>query len=159
MKTFGCLIFFPDWPVIFNTGKIDRSVVAKSGIGRLIHDKRTSCGITKRALAKRLNIHPDVVGLWERGIHQPRVGQYPAIMKFLGGPRISASQTLAEKIIKARYLMGWSQEKMADYLGVSERSVARWEKGQEPPIERASSIEMKISPLSDPFLPGRDARQ
>ena len=40
---------------------------------------------------------------------------------------------LADKIIEERKRNGWSQEELADQLGVSRQAVSKWEKGQSDP--------------------------
>ena len=51
---------------------------------------------------------------------------------------------LAAQIIAARQHFGWSQEKLALYLGVIRTTVARWEIGTSVP--RASAL-AKLTPL------------
>ena len=41
--------------------------------------------------------------------------------------------TLSEKIMSLRKERGWSQEFLADKLGVSRQSVSKWEMGQSVP--------------------------
>ncbi len=36
---------------------------------------------------------------------------------------------LADKIIKLRKQFGWSQEELAEQLGISRQSVSKWESG------------------------------
>ena len=40
---------------------------------------------------------------------------------------------LAEKIVNLRKKMGWSQEELAEQLGVSRQSVSKWESEQSLP--------------------------
>ena len=44
---------------------------------------------------------------------------------------------LADKIIKLRKKMGWSQEELAERMGVSRQAVSKWESAQSTPdLER-----------------------
>ena len=103
--------------------------------------------MTKRALAKKLDVTPEVIGLWERGCHQPRVGHYPKIFDFLGKRIIQDPAEFARMLREVRYRNGWCQKKLGDCLGVSERSIGRWEKGQEPAKVRKAAIVKKIEAL------------
>ena len=40
---------------------------------------------------------------------------------------------LADKIAEERKRNGWSQEELAEQLGVSRQAVSKWEKGQSDP--------------------------
>ena len=56
---------------------------------------------------------------------------------------------LADKIINERKKLGWSQEELADKLGVSRQSVSKWEGAQSvPDLQRI--LEMSRLPLKEP---------
>ena len=115
-----------------------------SGVGRLIYEKRTQGGITKRNLAKKWRVHPEVVGLWERGEHCPRVRYMPAIIAFIGHANWLPDTTFANRLFKHRMLQGLPKDGLADLLGVDPRTIARWERGQFPSSQKQTEIDLYL---------------
>ena len=59
---------------------------------------------------------------------------------------------LADKIINERKKLGWSQEELADKLGVSRQSVSKWEGAQSvPDLQRILEMS-KIFGVSTDYL-------
>ena len=60
---------------------------------------------------------------------------------------------LAEKIIDLRKKMGWSQEELADQLGVSRQSVSKWESAQSiPDMDKIIKLSTVFSVSTDYLL-------
>ena len=47
---------------------------------------------------------------------------------------------MAEKITMLRKRNGWSQEELAEKLGVSRQAVSKWESGEFPKVKDTTSI-------------------
>jgi transcriptional regulator with XRE-family HTH domain len=143
-KTFNCLLFFPRQSIRLEVSKPNREKIVASGVGRLIFERRTQGGITKRHLAKKWRVYPEVVGLWERGEHSPRVHYMPAIIAFIGHADWLPDTTFANRLFKHRMLHGLPKDELADLLGVDPRTIARWERGQFPSSQRQKEIDLYL---------------
>lgn len=63
------------------------------------------------------------------------------------------SQTFAQRILEARKRKGYSQELLAQYLGVTSRSVQRWEAGRSLPCkELAFSVAKLLNTTEEQVL-------
>lgn len=61
--------------------------------------------------------------------------------------------TTAEKIIKLRKRQGWSQEELADKMGVSRQAVSKWESGQAlPDLEKLLQLSALFEVSTDYLL-------
>jgi putative acetyltransferase len=128
-KRLGFAPFFPVAGKRFEIPHPDVAVLPQSGLPRLLREARLGAGLTKREAAKRLGVCVDVVGQWERGEHAPRIHYYPILIEFLGNDDWLEDRTLADRIRKCRARNGWSQAMLGHQIGVSETTIARWEKG------------------------------
>ena len=59
---------------------------------------------------------------------------------------------LADKITELRKLSGWSQEELADKLGVSRQSVSKWEMAQSTPDMNRIVMMAKLFGVSTDYL-------
>ena len=60
---------------------------------------------------------------------------------------------LADKIIKLRKKMGWSQEELAEHMGVSRQAVSKWESAQSTPdLERVLQLSALFGVSTDYLL-------
>ncbi|WP_394692399.1 helix-turn-helix domain-containing protein [Hyphobacterium sp.] len=145
-KTFNRLIFFPRRRICLVAEQHVINSVQQEGVGRKLYEKRLELGLSKKALAKALEVSSEVIGLWERGIHRPRVSQMPAIISFVGTSEWLPKGDLANRLYRVRCVLGWPQEKLASYLGVSAKTVALMEKGQKsaPQLVRTVSEGLKL---------------
>ena len=67
---------------------------------------------------------------------------------------------LADKIIKLRKKMGWSQEELAERLGVSRQSVSKWEGAQSTPdLERVLQLSALFGVSTDYLLKDATANE
>ncbi|MFY0637991.1 helix-turn-helix domain-containing protein [Maricaulis maris] len=104
-----------------------------------------------------------MVGQWERGAHAPRIQYHPAIIEFLGHDGWLVDRTLADRIYKWRARKGWSQARLGQQIGVSERTIGRWERGIEPTAPMRDRVERMLAGLSEAHAlvakAGRSARR
>ena len=74
---------------------------------------------------------------WERDEHKPTVGQYPAIIRYLGHEPWPEPVTLGERLLAQRRRRGLSIKAAAIETGVDEGTFGRWEGGVWQPQSRS----------------------
>ncbi len=112
--------------------------------GERLKNLRKERGITQQALADKLNVHPQTISKWERGISQPDMCIFGEMANILGvslerlwgvpedGKTFSGSfevAALGKAIVRERKTRGESQQQLADALGVTAGAVSKWERG------------------------------
>ena len=104
---------------------------------------RERLGLTREKLAKRLQVSPSIIFLWESGRSTPsRKANVEALRKFFdgagaAGPAPAAGMSGAE-IRALRTRLGMSREKFAKRAGVSPSMIFLWESGRSAPRRRAN---------------------
>tara|TARA_R110002073_G_scaffold69054_6_gene171332 strand:- start:30174 stop:30596 length:423 start_codon:yes stop_codon:yes gene_type:complete len=119
--------------------------IPTEGLPDLLYRRRKSLGLRKHEVAEVLNVHKDVVGLWERGEHQPRVKYIPALIEFLGDESWLPNGSFEARLYRFRARRGWSQERLARWLGKDERSIRHWEGGNGPGHAELDLIESRLA--------------
>ncbi len=112
--------------------------------GERLKKLRKQAGITQQELAEILNVHPQTVSKWERGISEPDMAMYGQLADVLGvsleelfgtegcGGRSEGRFDIAglgSAILAARKKCGESQGDAARALGVAAGTVSKWERG------------------------------
>ncbi len=146
-KTFKGLTFFRRGEICFTAEVPQTENVQRYGVGRQIFERRRKLGLTKKALAGKFKVNREVIGLWERGVTRPRVSQMRAILQFIGTADWLPRKSLAERLLRARYVMGWSRDAMASHLGTSARTIARLEKGQKSSLRLVRLVSDELENL------------
>lgn len=101
-------------------------------LGDHLKKRRLELNLHQKQVAKRLNVNPWTLGNWEKNRRTPEVRFIPRIIEFLGYYPFPEPETLAEKMIYERRMLGLSQKQLAKKLSVDEATVARWEAGAAP---------------------------
>ena len=132
-----------------------------------LKELRRASALTQSQLAERLELHPQTVSKWERGLSEPDISQLGALSealgvsleKLCGAPEGEQTFTgsfraeaFGELLSKQRVLRGESQEQLADAMNTSKDAVSRWERGVTcPDIARlcalAGHFQMPLSRL------------
>ena len=109
-----------------------------------LKELRRASTLTQSQLAERLELHPQTVSKWERGLSEPDISQLGALSealgvsleKLCGAPEGEQTFTgsfraeaFGELLSKQRVLRGESQEQLADAMNTSKDAVSRWERG------------------------------
>jgi len=81
-------------------------------------------------LGNFLRIHRFNRGSSSRKEENPYERYIPDIIRFLGYNPLPEPQSLREKLIYTRKLLGLSQEALAKRLGVDPTTLRRWERGK-----------------------------
>ena len=116
-------------------------------LGDHVRKCRLDLGLDQMTTGQRIGVHGDTVWNWESGQRKPEAKNLPAIIAFLGyDPRPEPSR-LPERLVWYREGKGWSQERMAKFLGVDETSVSDWERGDHAPTKK--SLEKIETALAD----------
>ena len=109
-----------------------------------LKELRKAANITQTQLADKLNLHPQTVSKWERGLSEPDISQLGEIAAALGITmeklcgQAEAEQTfigdfhveqLGKMISEQRIAGNESQEQLASFMQTSTDAVSRWERG------------------------------
>ena len=126
------------------------------GFGKRLKELRQTAKITQSDLADKLNLHPQTVSKWERGLSESDIAQLGELAAALG---ISLEKLLGREEAEISYVgtfraeafgkmlselragRGESQEALAAAALTSPDAVSRWERGITcPDIERLSAL-------------------
>ena len=112
----------PDYPQTLNT------------LGDHIRKKRLYLGLFQRDVADTIGTTESTIWNWENNYATPYISYIPNIIKFLGYVPFNTSyNTLREKIVTSRKLLGLSQRKYARLIGIDPSTLGRWEQGKSTP--------------------------
>ena len=89
--------------------------------------------LLQQEVAQRLGVHVESVKNWERGASNPTTRQIPKVVEFLGYDPHRAPKTVLELIVHVRRRLGFTQERLAQTVGVNPVTVYRWENGRSVP--------------------------
>jgi len=94
-------------------------------------------GLLQWEVAERIGCSTDTLLFWEKGRSEPEIRFWPRIIEFLGYNPSPSPKTVSERLRTVRRATGWSQNRLADELGVDASSVATWEFGRRRPSQRS----------------------
>jgi len=77
---------------------------------------------------------------WEGNKSSPAIRYIPAILRFLRYNAFPPAQTLPERLSTFRKMLGMSQRKLAESLGVDPGTLQNWEAGQHEPIGKHAEL-------------------
>ena len=132
-----------------------------------LKELRKAANITQTGLAEKLNLHPQTVSKWERGLSEPDISQLGEIAaalgitmeKLCGQPQAEQTfvgefqaEQLGKMICEQRIARQESQEQLAAFMQTSTDAVSRWERGVTCPdvsklIALADHFELPVSRL------------
>ena len=126
-----------DYPTALNT------------LGDHIRKKRLDLGMLQKDVAKIIGTSTDTICYWENNRATPYISYIPNIIKFLGYvPFDTSCDTLREKIVTSRKLLGLSQRKYARLIGIDPSTLGKWEQGKSTPrpdkLEKLGLLERTI---------------
>lgn len=105
-------------------------------MGEHIRRRRRELGLTLRAARKDLGVSPYTLANWEKGKTAPVIIHMPGILQFLGYDPFPTPETLAERMLAKRRVMGWTIEEAARQFGVDEGTWSDWESTGHVPWRR-----------------------
>ncbi len=104
-------------------------------LGDHLRNRRLDRGMLQSEVAKLLAVTASSVWNWESNTSTPHWRYLKPIVEFLGYDPLPPAGTMAERLVRYRWLRGWTQKEMAKRLGVDPTTLARWERGEREPAE------------------------
>ena len=96
-------------------------------LGDHIRKRRLDLKLLQKQVADRIGVHELTITNWERNATVPAIRYIPAIIRFLGYDPVPPAVSLPERLAAVRRVLGLSQRKMAEQLGVGTRDLDRIE--------------------------------
>ena len=93
-------------------------------------------GLFQKDVAAQLGVNDETMFRWESNTSKPQVQFVPAVLNFLGYNPLHVARTFAERLVLARLSRGFSQKRMARWLGVDPGTLRQWEAGRRRPSRR-----------------------
>lgn len=99
-------------------------------LATLLQARRRELGLSHRAAAKVMDVHPDTILYWENEGQCPQPQFMPRIISFLGcNPFLRPDATIPELLRAKRQVLGITQKEAAQRLGTRQAIFCRWEQG------------------------------
>jgi transcriptional regulator with XRE-family HTH domain len=111
-----------------------------NSLGDHIRARRLDLKLLQKQVADQIGVHEQTITGWERNATSPEIHYIPAILSFLGYNPIPPVQTLPERLAMARKMLGLSQRKMAEKLGVDPATIKNWEAGRHQPTGKSLDV-------------------
>ena len=109
-------------------------------LGDHIRTHRLDLNLLQKQVANQIGVDEATITNWERNATVPAIRYIPAIIQFLGYDPSPPAISFSERLASTRRVLGLSQRKMAEKLGVDPATIQDWEAGRHRPIKR--SLEM-----------------
>jgi len=108
--------------------------------GYHIRARRLNLNLLQGQVADQLGVHAQTITNWECNASHPAIRCIPAILTFLGYDPFPPAQSLSERLVTTRKMLGLSQQSMALVLGVDPGTCQSWEAGQHEPTGRSVDL-------------------
>ena len=115
-----------------------------NSLGDHIRARRLDLKLLQEQVAYKIGVHKMTITSWERNATVPEVRYMPSIIRFLGYDPLPPANAFPERLATARRVLGLSQRKMAEQLGVDPGTVQGWEAGQHQPTGRSLDVIGKV---------------
>jgi transcriptional regulator with XRE-family HTH domain len=116
-------------------------------LGDHLRKKRLDLKLLQKEVAERIGTSETSVFHWENNQTEPSLPFIPKIIEFLGYvPNLISPNSLGEKIVVYRKLLGLTQKELAKQLGIDPSTLGRWERGESKPLGKfLNKIKEKIN--------------
>ena len=121
-------------PQNYSAGRVIRIPTEPQTIGDHIRRRRLTLKLLQKDVASQIGVDTTSVFNWEANTSQPDLRFVPAVIGFLGYNPLPPADTLGEKLVRHRTVLGMSQKEAARRLGVDPSTLARWERGERQPL-------------------------
>jgi len=102
-------------------------------IGDHIRKRRLDLGLTQKQVAARFGVKAMTLWHWENNATTPSFKYWETIRQFLAYDPLPTPKTFCEMLVHRRKLLGISQKRAAEQLGVDPSTLGRWERGEGHP--------------------------
>lgn len=106
-------------------------------MGDHIRNRRLDLKLLQKQVAAVIGVTTASINNWELSHKGPNIIYIPKIIEFLGFVpcqwRDKTDETLGERIITSRKILGLSQEKLAQQLKIDWTTLRRWEQNKSQP--------------------------
>jgi len=102
-------------------------------IGDHMLRRRLTLKLLQRHVAAQLGVDKASISNWEINRTKPHLQYIPAIIQFLGYNPLPLANKWADRLIRGRSAMGFTQKEAAEKIGVDPGTLARWERGEREP--------------------------
>ena len=100
-----------------------------NSLGDHIRARRLDLKLFQGQVADQIGVHEMTITGWEVNAIVPEVRYIPAIIQFLGYNPLPPTGSFSERLTTVRRVLGLSQRRMAEKLGVDPATVQGWEAG------------------------------
>jgi transcriptional regulator with XRE-family HTH domain len=83
--------------------------------------------LCQKQVAEQIGVSQATIWNWECHESSPQARDIPAIIRFLGYDPFPSPQSLAERLVTSRKVIGVTQKEMAKRLRLDPATLARWE--------------------------------
>jgi site-specific DNA recombinase len=102
-------------------------------VGDHIRRKRLAAKLLQKDVAERIGVDKGLINNWECNHSSPHIRFIPAVIRFLGYNPLPVAKNWAERLVRHRTTLGFSQNEAARRIGVDPSTLARWERGEREP--------------------------
>ena len=116
-------------------------------LGERLKAWRLERGLEQGDVAAMLGVRRATYGRWERDQKRPAIKFKHGVRMLLRPGSCAKQESLSERLLSARQLLGLTQAGLAEKLGVDRGTVGDWERGVRLPAEeRLAAVEALLSP-------------
>jgi transcriptional regulator with XRE-family HTH domain len=114
-------------------------------LGDHIRKQRLDRELFQKQVAEQIGVSQATIWNWECHESSPRPHEIPAVIKFLGYNPLPVPESLAEKLLTARKLLGLTQKAMAKRLRIDPTTLGRLERKEGQFTKKNSSRYRNVS--------------
>jgi transcriptional regulator with XRE-family HTH domain len=106
-------------------------------IGEMIRKRRIDLGLHQSQVAEIVGCDQMTVVNWEKGHTAfPQINHMAGVVRFLGFNPLRQGDTMAQRLVNHRKVLGLTQKDFARQIGVDPSTLAKWERGEREPVGR-----------------------
>jgi len=103
-------------------------------LGDHLRKKRLDLNLLQKEVAQKIGVCVPSIYSWENNLAMPAIKYVPKLIEFLGYvPFDTSTLSVGEKIVIYRRLLGLSQKRLAQHLGIDPFTLGKWEKNKRRP--------------------------
>jgi transcriptional regulator with XRE-family HTH domain len=111
-----------------------------NSLGDHIRALRLDLKLLQKQVSDQIGVHEQTITGWERNATSPEIRYIPAIIRFLGYSPLPPANTFPERLATTRRVLGLSQRKMAEAMGVDPTTLRGWEAERHQPTQKSLDV-------------------